>query len=213
MTFQIFCATLIALAFGVAVAFRGYRFFLVLLPILGFVIGFTLGAQTLQAIFDVGFLTTVTSWVVGFLLGLLFGVLSYLFYFVGVALLSFGLGYAIGAGFMGLIGFDLGLVSWLVGMAAGVAMALVVIFFNVQKWVIVAITSFFGSAAIIGSLMLVLGKISIEDLGTNAVGTAIEDSFLWLLFYLVLAVLGIASQIGIDQTVELEPPESTFLSS
>jgi hypothetical protein len=140
-------------------------------------------------------------------------VLSYLFYFVGVALLSFGLGYAIGAGFMGLIGFDLGLVSWLVGMAAGVVLALVVIFFNVQKWVIVAITSFFGSAAIIGSLMLVLGKISIEDLGTNAVGTAIEDSFLWLLFYMIIAVLGIASQIGIDQTVELEPPESTFLSS
>jgi hypothetical protein len=213
MTFQIFCATLIALAFGVAVAFRGYRFFLVLLPVLGFVIGFTLGAQTLQAIFDVGFLTTVTSWVVGFLVGLLFGVLSYLFYFIGVALLSFGLGYAIGAGFMGLIGFDLGLVSWLVGMAGGVALALVVIFFNVQKWVIVAITSFFGSAAIIGSLMLVLGKISIEDLGTNAVGKAIEDSFLWLLFYLVIAVLGIASQIGIDQSVELEPPESTFLSS
>ena len=212
MTFQIFCATLIALVFGVAVAFRGYRFFLVLLPILGFVIGFTLGAQTLQAIFDVGFLTTVTSWVVGFLVGLLFGVLSYLFYFVGVALLSFGLGYAISAGFMGLIGFDLGLVSWLVGMVAGVAIAGVVIFLNVQKWVIVAITSFFGSAAIIGSLMLVLGKISIEDLGTNAVGKAIEDSFLWLLFYMVLAVLGIASQIGIDQTVELEPPESTYLS-
>ena len=125
MTFQIFCATLIALAFGVAVAFRGYRFFLVLLPILGFVIGFTLGAQTLQAIFDVGFLTTVTSWVVGFLVGLLFGVLSYLFYFIGVALLSFGLGYAIGAGFMGLIGFDLGLVSWLVGMVAGVAIRVV----------------------------------------------------------------------------------------
>ena len=213
MAFETFCVTLIALTFGVAVAFRGYRFFLVLLPILGFVIGFTLGAQTLQAIFDVGFLTTVTSWVVGFLLGLLFGVLSYLFYMVGVALLSFGLGYAIGAGFMGLIGFDLGLISWLIGMAAGVVLALVVIFFNVQKWVIVAITSFFGSAAIIGSLMLVLGKISIEDLGTNAVGRAIEDSFLWLIFYLVLAVLGIASQIGIDQTVELEPPESTFLSS
>lgn len=213
MTFQIFCATLIANVFGVAVAFRGYRFFLVLLPILGFVIGFTLGAQTLQAIFDVGFLTTVTSWVVGFMVGLLFGVLSYLFYFVGVALLSFGLGYAIGAGVMGLIGFDLGLVSWLVGMVAGVALALVVIFFNVQKWVIVAITSFFGSAAIIGSLMLVLGVIAIEDLGTNAVGKAIEDSFLWLLFYMIIAVLGIASQIGIDQTVELEPPESTFLSS
>jgi len=213
MAFETFCVTLIALAFGVAVAFRGYRFFLVLLPILGFVIGFTLGAQTLQAIFDVGFLTTVTSWVVGFLLGLVFGVLSYLFYIVGVALLSFGLGYAIGAGFMGLIGFDLGLLSWIVGMVAGVALALVVIFFNVQKWVIVAITGFFGSAAIVGSLMLVLGIVSIEDLGTNAVGKAIEDSFLWLIFYMVIAILGIVSQIGFSDTVELEPPESTFLSS
>jgi len=213
MTFESLCVTLIALAFGVAVAFRGYRFFLILLPILGFVIGFTLGAQTLQAIFDVGFLTTVTSWVVGFLFGLMFGVLSYLFYFVGVALLSFGLGYAIGAGFMGLIGFDLDLLSWIVGMVAGVALALVVIFFNVQKWIIVAITGFFGSAAIVGSLMLVLGIVSIEDLGTNAVGKAIEDSFLWLIFYMVIAILGIVSQIGLSQTVELEPPESTFLSS
>jgi hypothetical protein len=213
MTFETFCMTLIALAFGVAVAFRGYRFFLILLPILGFALGFTLGAQTLQAIFDVGFLTTVTSWVVGFLVGLLFGVLSYLFYIVGVALLSFGLGYAMGVGFMGLFGFDLALIAWLVGMVAGIALALVVLLFNVQKWAIVAITSFFGSAVIVGSLLLVLGIVSITDLGAHAVVHAIEDSFLWLVFYLVVAVLGIASQIGFSQMVELEPPESTFLSS
>ncbi|MFV1858320.1 MAG: DUF4203 domain-containing protein [Anaerolineales bacterium] len=212
MTFELFCVTLIALAFGVAVAFRGYRFFLVLLPILGFVFGFALGVQTLQAIFDVGFLTTVTSWVVGFLVGLLFGVLSYLFYIVGVALLSFALGYAVGVGLMGLIGFDLGLIAWLVGMAAGVALALLVVFFNVQKWVIVVITGAFGSGVIVGSLLLVLGRVTIEDIGTNAVGQAIQDSFLWLVLYLVIAVLGIAAQIGVSQAVELEPPESTFLS-
>ena len=213
MTVQLFCAAMIALAFGIAVAFRGYRFFIILLPILGFVFGFLLGAQTLQAIFDVGFLATVTSWVVGFLVGLLFGLLSYLFYIIGVALLSFALGYAVGFGIMSLIGFDLALVSWLVGMAAGVALALIVLFFNIQKWVIVAITSFFGSAVIIGAIMTVLGIVSVEDLGTNAVGKAIENSFLWLMLYLVLAVMGIVGQIGGSQTVELEPPESTFLQS
>ena len=213
MTVQLFCAAMVALAFGVAVAFRGYRFFIILLPILGFVFGFLLGAQTLQAIFDVGFLATVTSWVVGFLVGLLFAVLSYLFYILGVALLSFALGYGVGVGIMGLIGFDLALVSWLVGMAAGVALALIVLFFNIQKWVIVAITSFFGSAVIIGAIMTVLGIVSVEDVGTNAVGKAIEDSFLWLVLYLVLAVLGIVGQIGGSQTVELEPPESTFIQS
>ena len=61
--------------------------------------------------------------------------------------------------------------------------------------------------------MMVLGIVSVEDLGTNAVGKAIEDSFLWLVLYLVIAVLGVVAQIGGSQTVELEPPESTFLKS
>jgi hypothetical protein len=36
-----------------------------------------LGAQTLQVLFGVGFLATITSWVVGFIVGGLFAVLSY----------------------------------------------------------------------------------------------------------------------------------------
>lgn len=210
MAIETLCVTLIALAFGVAVAFRGYRFFLILLPILGFIFGFALGAQTVHAIFGVGFLSTVTSWVVGFLLGLVFGVLSYLFYIVGVALLSFALGYAVGVGFMGVIGFDLGLIPWLIGMAAGVALALVVLFFDIQKWVIIFVTAAFGAGVILGSLLLVLGVVGVEGLGTNAVGRAIQDSFLWLLLYLVLTVFGIASQIGISGSIELETPDSTF---
>ena len=57
---------MLALFFGTVLLLGGYRFFLILLPILGFFFGFGLGAQTVQALFGGGFLSTVTGWIVGF---------------------------------------------------------------------------------------------------------------------------------------------------
>ena len=95
MGFEIFCMTLIALLVGLVVTFGGYRLFLFLLPIWGFFFGFGLGAQTLQVIFGIGFLATISSWVVGFFVGAIFAVLSYLFYIVAVALISGSFGYGL----------------------------------------------------------------------------------------------------------------------
>ncbi len=58
MSFELLCMGLIALTFGLVVIFGGYRLFLVLLPIWGFFVGFYVGAQTIQVIFDVGFYCT-----------------------------------------------------------------------------------------------------------------------------------------------------------
>ena len=120
MGFELFCATLIALMLGLVVCVAGYRLFLFLLPLWGFFFGLFLGAQTLQALFGVGFFATVTSWVVGFIVGAIFAVLSYLFYAVAVALIAGSLGYGLGAGFMHLIGLDWGLIVWLVGIVVAV---------------------------------------------------------------------------------------------
>ena len=89
---------------GLVVAFGGYRLFLVLLPIWGFFAGFFLGAQTISFLFSDGFLATITGWVVGFFVGLLFAVLSYLFYFIAVGIVSFSLGYGATVGILGWIG-------------------------------------------------------------------------------------------------------------
>ena len=78
----------LAIAVGLAFAFYGFRVFLILLPIWGFFAGFLLGANAMTAIFGDGFLIEVTSWVIGFLVGLLFAVLSYLYYWVAVILLG-----------------------------------------------------------------------------------------------------------------------------
>ena len=107
----------ILLFLGSLITFAGYRLFLILLPIYGFFFGLSFGAHSVQALFGDGFLSTTTSWVVGFFAGLLFALLSYLFWVFAVALLAGSLGYALVAGFFSLFGADLDVLVWIVGVA------------------------------------------------------------------------------------------------
>jgi hypothetical protein len=198
---------LLALLLGMLVTFNGYRLFLFLLPFWGFFFGFGLGAQTVQAFTGGGFLGDVTSWVVGFFVGVIFAVLSYLIYFIGVVLFSASLGYALGAGFMSLIGIDFNLLVWVVGIIAAIVVAGVTILFNLQKWVIIIATAFGGSSAIIATLLAIFGVIEVGD-GVNAVKAAVSDSFWWLLFLIVLWVLGILAQGYYNRDYLLTAPEN-----
>lgn len=192
--FALMCLSLFALLYGSVLAFSGYRFFLFILPIWGFFFGFGLGAQTVQAIFGVGFLSGVTSWVVGFFVALIFAALSYLFYVFAVAMLAGSLGYTIGAGIMLAIFPSLNITAWIVGMVAGIIFAILVLVLNVQKWVIIVATALMGTSVIIGTFLFMLGKLPSADVTANPVHAVISDSPLWMILYIVVAVLGIAAQ-------------------
>jgi hypothetical protein len=208
MGFELFCATMIALLMGLVICFGGYRLFLVLLPIWGFFFGFALGAQTIQALFGIQFLATVTSWVVGFVVGALFALASYLFYVVGVAVLAGSLGYALGVGFMHLIGLDFSLLVWLVGIALGVVVVGVTIYFNIQKYVVIAATAIGGAGFIVGTLMFGMIGMTLAKFFKNPIRLALQDSPLWTIFFLVLAVAGIVVQIMTTRAWEMEPYEN-----
>jgi hypothetical protein len=210
MTFELLCATLIALLFGTAVCFNGYRWFIILLPVFGFFFGFFLGAETLQAIFGIGFLATITSWIVGFITGLVFAVLSYLFYIVGVAILAGALGYSLGVGLMHLIGFDFALLVWVVGIIAGIAVAAVTLLFNIQKWVIILITALGGALTIVGGLMFAFGEFGVDALVQNPVLMTVRSNPLWMISFLVLAILGVIAQYYNNREYVLEVPENRF---
>lgn len=207
MTFQLLCITLIALLFGLAVCFNGYRWFLILLPFFAFLFGFLWGAQTLTAIFGSGFLTTVLSWLGGFIIGLIFALLSYMFYLVGVAIVAASFGYSLGVGLMNLIGIDLNLVVWLVGIVVAIIVAAVTLLLNIQKYVIIVITAFLGAGIIVGSLLAAVGGIQVTNLADNPVRLALQNSPLWMLFFLILGVLGIATQLVSTRGFVLETPE------
>jgi hypothetical protein len=199
---------MIALILGLVICFGGYRLFLVLLPIWGFFFGFALGAQTLQALFGVGFLSTVTSWIVGFFVGAIFGLLAYLFYAVAVALVAGGLGYALGAGFMNLIGLDWNWLVWLVGIIVAIVAVVVTFYFNLQKYAIIAATAIGGAALIVGTLMFGVTGMALAKFFENPIRMALQDRPIWTIVFLVVAVAGIALQIMSTRAWEIEPYEN-----
>lgn len=204
MTFELFCMTLLAFLLGMAVCFNGYRWFVILLPFWGFFVGFGLGAQTITALFGDSFLSTTSGWIVGFIVGLIFALLSYFLYYVGFAIFAGSAGYALAVGLLGAIGVDFGVLAWIVGVVAGIVVAVVAFVFNLQKWVVMIGTAFLGAGALIGTLMFALGVVKVADLGQNVVQQTISDSFWWLLLYIILGIAGLASQIGTSSRSQLD---------
>jgi hypothetical protein len=204
MGFELMCFTLIGLLFGLVVVFGGYRLFMVLLPIWGFFFGFGLGAHTLQVLFGVGFMATITSWVVGFLVGAIFAILSYLFYVVAVALFSGSFGYGLAVGLLTAIGMNFGLIVWLLGVVVGIIVAVVVLLFNIQKYAIIVITALGGTGAIILTLLGAFGNLTPAQMAGSPVLVAIQNSIWWLVFFVVVAGAGIVAQIRANRAYEIE---------
>jgi hypothetical protein len=187
------CAGLIGILFGLVLCFAGYRLFIVLLPIWGFVFGLAFGVQSIQLLFGVGFLATVTSWVVGLIVGAIFAILSYLFYVVAVAIIAGSLGYGLAVGFMWLIGMHANWLMWIIGIVVAIIFAVVTIVFNLQKWVVIAATAILGAGAMIETVVIMFYPAA--TFLENPVKAALDLSPLLLITFLVFAILGIIAQI------------------
>lgn len=202
-SFELLCATMIALLMGLAITFGGYKLFLVLLPIWGFFFGLLLGAQSMQMLFGEGFLSTVTSWVVGFFVGALFALLSYLFYVFAVAVIAGSLGYGLGVALMGLFIDDPGFFTWLVGIILAVVVILVTLRFNLAKYVIIVTTALGGAAAIAATLAVGVENVDLLSLLNNPIQTILNGSFLITLLFVLLVVGGVLVQIRANASYTL----------
>jgi Ni,Fe-hydrogenase I cytochrome b subunit len=203
--FAVMCGGMIALLFGLALAFSGYRLFLILLPIWAFFFGFGFGAQTIQAIFpNDALLSTVTSWVVGFIVAALFAILAYLFYIFAVAVISYSLGYAAAVGLLSLLGMQFGFIVWVIGLVAGIALAFVVLRFNIQKIVIELGTAFLGAGVIVGVFLALFGGLPTSQLIQNPVAAALKNSPFWMIVFIVLGILAFAAQFTNNRAYELK---------
>ena len=199
---ELLCAGLIAMLFGLALCFLGYKFFLFLLPIWGFFFGLWLGAQTIQALFGTGAFSTVTSWVVGFIVGAVFAVLSYLFYMVAVAIIAGSLGYFAAVGILLALGLQMGFLVWLIGIVAAIALAAVTLMFNLQKWVIIIATSLMGAGIIFGGIYVMFNPWT--DLLQNPIRAVLSYSPFLMICAIVVAIVGIVVQYRNNRNFTLD---------
>ena len=202
--FALMCGGMIALLFGLVLAFAGYRLFLILLPIWGFFFGFALGAQSIQALFGEAFLATITSWVVGFIVAAVFAILAYLFYVFAVALVSFSLGYAATVGLLTAIGMQWGLIVWLAAVVVGVVLGFVVLRFNIQKLVIEFATAFLGAGAIVGVFLALFGGLPSSELVQNPVAVALKNSPFWMIVFIILGIVAFVVQYMHNRSWEVQ---------
>ncbi len=186
---------IVALLLGAAFCFFGFRFFLILLPIFAFVLGFNVGTDATTAIFGDGTFATVTSWVVGFIAALAFAIFSYLFYYIAVAVLGGAVGYAIGASAWGLIGNEYGAIALIIGLAVGAVFAIGVLMLNVPKYLVVVMTALGGAATMLAGWFILIGKVPSDQIHWTYIGFLIRDSWFYLIVFGVLAAAGIIAQM------------------
>jgi len=194
---QLITAALFAIVIGAAFTFWGYRIFLVLLPIWGFFAGLWFGVYATTVLFGGGFLVTTTGLVIGFILGLILAVLSYLFYMVGVAIVAGAIGYALGAGLMTAFGIDSNFLIIIVGLIVGVLALALTLMWNLQKYVIIVLTAVAGANALVLGVLLLFNQVSLDAVQSagSAIQPVIQQSWFWGLVWLAIAIVGVVYQI------------------
>jgi hypothetical protein len=188
----------LAIAIGLAFAFWGFRVFLVLLPIWGFFAGFLLGANGVDYLLGDGFLATTMGWVVGFILGLIFAVLSYLYYWVAVILLGGALGYQLTIGLLQWIGFEAdGIIAFILALIGGAVFAVGFFLLRMPAVLVIVATAISGAGTTIAGVAIALGLLDIEEAGGGIFGLHTEWDLGWLG---VIAAVALAFAGAIYQT-------------
>jgi hypothetical protein len=207
MFLQIVFISLPLFGLGVLLCFAGFRLFVMLLPVFGFFAGFLLTAQSIQQLFGGGFLVTASSWVFGFVIGILCAVAAYYFFLAAVVILAVTVGYELGVGLMAEFGVSSGFLQFLVGVIVAAVLVAAAIFFNLPKVFVVVLTAEAGSTMILTGFLLAIGRVSLAALHWGVVGAFIRDSWFWFLAFLALAAAGIAVQLFLPEEYMLTPYE------
>lgn len=191
---------LIAIAAGAVFCFSGYLAFRIVIPVWGAFVGFGLGAGLVASLGGDGFLQTGLSWIVGIALGVVFSLLAYLYFEVAVILAMGSIGFALGASLMVALGASWQWLIILVGLGVGILLAIAAIAANLPMVLLIVLSALGGASAITTGLMLLFGSIDTDDFSSEAVSDQVEHQTLWTVLYVVIALVGVVSQLrGVER--------------
>ena len=186
---------ILAIVAGLIFVFSGQFWLRIVFPIWGFFAGFSLGAGFVSGLGDDRFLGTVLGWVVGLVVGLVFAVLAYSFYAIAVIIVMTSIGFTIGSGLVVALGIDWNWVAVIIGVLVGALLCVGAILVDIPRFLLTAFAAIAGAFATVAGLMLVFGAMDSADFGDGAFVDKVADDWWWYILFLVLAIVGLATQL------------------
>lgn len=198
-------AAMVILLVGALFCFGGFRFFRLLLPVFGFIVGFWVGEGIVAAFLPYTTTMVILGWIVGIVVGLLLAGLSYFLFTAGIVILGALFGFWLTSAVVTTIGLDTTWLVMLLSVGGAVLFALLTMRANLQALLVMGITAVFGATLFISGFAMLLGVFTLADFRANMfVGRAvINSSLLWFLLWIILALIGFLLQYRSGRGAEL----------
>jgi hypothetical protein len=190
---------------GSAIATMGLRLFVQVLPLLAFVSGFFTGAGFVNQILGDRFLGTALGWILGLVLGVIFALAAWNWWYVGVIVAAATTGSVGGSALAEAIGIDRKVVIFLFAVAGAAIMLYVSVKMNMPLRTVIMNTSFAGASMTVVGLMLVFNQIQRTELGEGSGVAILRESWWWTIVWLAFGVVGFVGQNKNKEQVTLPP--------
>lgn len=186
----------IMLVLGAFLALAGLRVFFFALPIMGFVVGMAAGLALMDHVFDNAFLSTTSGIVVGIIFGIIGAVISYLWWYVAIILGAAYIGGSLGAGLMEAFSVNTQWVILVAAVIGAIILGLLTVLLDLPIYWVIVNTAFVGATLVLGGILLVFNRIDRVDLGYGTIWAAIDESWFWIIAWIVVAAVGIGAQLS-----------------
>ena len=195
MSIESIIVGLLAIGVGLAWAFYGLKLFTILLPVWAFFFGLIAGAQWGTDVFGQGFFSTVLSWIIGLIFGIVLAAISFFWYYAAIVILGGAVGYALGLGFFDWLGLGSGVIPTIVGLIVGAIFAIGTFLLGVPVILVMVFSAFSGAVAAINGIFIFLGQVKLEDLGWGIFGSLLHNGALGVIAAVVLGAVALYWQI------------------
>ena len=188
---------LLAIVIGLAWAFYGLKLFTILLPIWAFFFGLLAGAQWGQDLFGQqgGLFTTVLSWGLGLIFGIVLAAISFFWYYAAIVILGGAVGYALGVGFFEYLGIGTGPIVVIIGLIVGAIFAIGTFLLGVPVLLVMILSAFSGAAAVVNGVLILVGQIKLDTLDAGVFGSLLHNGVLGTIVWIVVGVAALAYQL------------------
>ena len=129
------------------------------------------------------------------MLGLVFAVIAWYWWYAGVLLSSGVLGALLGTALAAAFGIDDGFGRFAFGLVGFIALMSVTYILNLPIYLVMVNTATAGASVVVAGVLLMFNQLDRIDLGDGASAAIVDLSWWWVLTWFALAAAGVGRQL------------------